>query len=103
MQGLDGSGRDSVEVNVFEQNSNLLDSVSQCNGDSVLLISNNFTNIAWSSTITSIVCGCFTPDPYYLHALDSNNCTLDDTIQVSLFKTLISQLDTQFVQGTPLN
>ena len=99
VHGLDGSGRDSIEVNVFQRNSNLLDSVSQCNGDSVLLISNNCSNIAWSTHDHVDSLWVLYSDPYYLQALDSNNCILDDTIQVSLIKTLISQLDTTICAG----
>lgn len=99
VSAMDGTGPDSIVVNVISASSPLDDSLSQCSLDSIAIGLTDHTSVVWSTHEAGDSIWALYTDPYYVQMVDSNGCTINDTVQVSLMEAYIEQGDTAICAG----
>ena len=99
VSSIDGNITDSIVVNVINVSSPLSDSISVCNNDSVVLGLDSFSNVRWSThQFTDSIFAKIT-DVFYVQMTDTNDCLLNDTINVDMLRVAIEQPDTVICSG----
>lgn len=78
-----------------------------CNGDSIKLSVNNYTNILWKSNVNALFCDTcsslrFIPTKsgiIWIEAKSKNNCALNDTLEIIVLDTIVTNKSITICDG----